>query len=157
MVRAVYVPNADGTWTMYDKFEDMVEAIYSIKPDEITLVASLLQRYMRGYTAQFALTNVRCPHCGQLTKRIPIDVTYLVFLKYQRLGEYELRHKQRSSFISEVLTLFKGELSFNDIMRNMTYKDMIALRDARVDQLIKEREESEKEAERRNREMRSSK
>jgi len=39
----------------------------------------------------------------------------------------------------------------------MTYKDMIALRDARVDQLIKEREESEKEAERRNREMRSSK
>ena len=33
MVRAVYVPNADGTWTMYDKFEDMVEAIYSIKPD----------------------------------------------------------------------------------------------------------------------------
>jgi hypothetical protein len=86
MVRAVYVPNPDGTWTMYDKFEDMVEAIYSIKPDEITLVASLLQRYMRGYTAQFALTNVRCPHCGQLTKRIPIDVTYLVFLKYQRLG-----------------------------------------------------------------------
>lgn len=48
-------------------------------------------------------------------------------------------------------------MSFNDIMRNMTYKDMIALRDARVDQLIKEREESEKEAERRNREMRSSK
>jgi hypothetical protein len=45
-----------------------------------------------------------------------------------------------------MLALFKGELSYNDIMRSMVYKDMIALRDARVDQILKERDEQEKAA-----------
>ena len=45
-----------------------------------------------------------------------------------------------------MLALFKGELSYNDIMRGMVYKDMIALRDARVDQILKERDEQEKAA-----------
>lgn len=45
-----------------------------------------------------------------------------------------------------MLALFKGELSYNDIMRGMVYKDMIALRDARVDKIIKERDEQEKAA-----------
>lgn len=45
-----------------------------------------------------------------------------------------------------MLALFKGELSYNDIMRTMVYKDMIALRDARVNQIMKERDEQEKAA-----------
>ena len=45
-----------------------------------------------------------------------------------------------------MLALFRGELSYNDIMRSMVYKDMIALRDARVDQILKERDEQEKAA-----------
>lgn len=45
-----------------------------------------------------------------------------------------------------MLALFKGELSYNDIMKTMVYKDMIALRDARVNQIMKEREEQEKAA-----------
>ena len=45
-----------------------------------------------------------------------------------------------------MLALFTGELSYNDIMRSMVYKDMIALRDARVDQILKERDEQEKAA-----------
>ena len=45
-----------------------------------------------------------------------------------------------------MLALFKGELSYNDIMRSMVYKDMIALRDARADQILKDRDEQEKAA-----------
>lgn len=45
-----------------------------------------------------------------------------------------------------MLALFKSELSYNDIMRTMVYKDMIALRDARVNQIMKERDEQEKAA-----------
>ena len=44
-----------------------------------------------------------------------------------------------------MLTLFKGQLSYNEFMREMTYKDMIALRDARIDQLLEEQEKAEKE------------
>ena len=44
-----------------------------------------------------------------------------------------------------MLTLFKGQLSYNEFMREMTYKDMIALRDARIDQLLEEQQRAEKE------------
>ena len=46
-----------------------------------------------------------------------------------------------------MLALFKGELSYNDITRNMVYKTMMSLRDARVEQLTNQRKEMEKEKE----------
>ena len=45
-----------------------------------------------------------------------------------------------------MLTLFKGELSYHEFTREMVYKDMLSLRDARVQQLLEEKERSEKEA-----------
>lgn len=51
-----------------------------------------------------------------------------------------------------MMTLFKGELSYTEFLRGMTYKEMLALRDARVDQLINEKKAQEEESERRNRE-----
>ena len=44
-----------------------------------------------------------------------------------------------------MLTLFKGQLSYHEFMREMNYKDMIALRDARIDQLLEEQQRAEKE------------
>ena len=46
-----------------------------------------------------------------------------------------------------MLTLFKGELSYHEFMREMTHRDMLALRDARIEQLLEEREASKREAE----------
>lgn len=45
-----------------------------------------------------------------------------------------------------MLTLFKGELSYHEFTREMVYKDMLSLRDARVQQLLEEKERNEKEA-----------
>lgn len=50
-----------------------------------------------------------------------------------------------------MLALFKGELSYHEFMREMTYKEMMSLRDARVEQLTNERksfEQDRQEAER---------
>lgn len=44
-----------------------------------------------------------------------------------------------------MLALFKGELSYEDITRRMTYKHMMSLRDARVEQLMNEKKDLEKE------------
>lgn len=44
-----------------------------------------------------------------------------------------------------MLALFKGELSYTDIVDNMVYKDMMALRDARIERLTNERKEMEKD------------
>lgn len=46
-----------------------------------------------------------------------------------------------------MLALFKGELSYTEIMWGMPYSHLIYLRDARVEQLVKEKEAMEKERE----------
>lgn len=90
LIRAVYVPSDDGSYTMFDEFEDMINALYMVKPEEISILASLLQKYTDSYTVDFELFDIRCPHCGTETKRIPLDINSLVFLKYQRLMSTEI-------------------------------------------------------------------
>lgn len=51
-----------------------------------------------------------------------------------------------------MLALFKGELSYNEFMREMTYKDMLALRDARIKQILDEKKQQDELAEKRSRE-----
>ena len=45
-----------------------------------------------------------------------------------------------------MLALFKGELSYTDITRGMSFKEMMALRDARVERLLEEKKAEEKAA-----------
>ena len=90
LIRAVYVPSGDGSYTMFDNFEDMINALYMVKPEEISILASLLQKYTDSYTVEFELFDITCPHCGTKTSRIPLDINSLVFLKYQRLMSTEI-------------------------------------------------------------------
>lgn len=85
LVRAVYVPQASGEYVIFDEFEDVINALYMIKPEEIGILGSILQKYTDAYDVKFELTDIKCPHCGTVTKEMPLDVNYLVFLKYQRL------------------------------------------------------------------------
>ena len=90
LIRAVYVPSGNGSYTMFDNFEDMINALYMVKPEEISILASLLQKYTDSYTVEFELFGIKCPHCGTETRRIPLDINSLVFLKYQRLMSTEI-------------------------------------------------------------------
>ena len=89
LIRGVLVPDGDG-YVEYDQFEDMIHALYSIKPEEIKILSTILQKYNNTYAVPFELTDITCPHCGAKTKFVPIDINYLVFLKYQRLMSEEL-------------------------------------------------------------------
>ena len=46
-----------------------------------------------------------------------------------------------------MLALFKGELDYETITRGMPYSHMIALRDCRVEQLVEEKKQFDKEQE----------
>lgn len=89
LIRSVLVPEGDE-YVEYDQFEDMIHALYSIKPEEIKILSTILQKYNNTYAVPFELTEITCPHCGTKTKSVPIDINYLVFLKYQRLMSEEL-------------------------------------------------------------------
>lgn len=88
--RSVSIPNDNGS---YDKFtgpEDIVQALYDLKQDDIMIMVALAKKYNDAYTIPFAITNVKCPHCGAETKKVPLDIASLVFTKYQTLGNTEI-------------------------------------------------------------------
>lgn len=91
IVRSVYVPNADSSYTCYTDANDMIEALYTVKPGEIKLIVQLMRQYVAGYEFGFFLTNVRCPHCGSLSKMVPLDsIENMLFRQYQRLTNTNL-------------------------------------------------------------------
>ncbi len=90
-VHAVYVPDSDGSYICYTGADDIVEALYTVKPDEINLIIELMQNYLGGYAYGFSLTDVRCPHCGTLTKYVPLEtIDSMLFRRYQRLRNTNL-------------------------------------------------------------------
>ena len=91
IVRSVYVPNVDGSYTCFTDANDMIEALYTVKPGEIKLIVQLMRQYVAGYEFGFFLTDVRCPHCGSLSKMVPLDsIENMLFRQYQRLTNTNL-------------------------------------------------------------------
>lgn len=85
MIRTVYVPTASGKYRKYDQFEDMINALYRIEPEEIAVLIRLLQEYNDKYSIGFEINDVVCPHCGTKTSVVPIDPNTLVFHRQQYL------------------------------------------------------------------------
>ena len=65
------------------------------------------------------------------------DCQYINF-DIQSLDEYGDRAEQNSRVIDETLALFKGELSYEDIMYNIPKKRLFELRDVRIKRLSEE-------------------
>lgn len=89
IIRAVAIP-IDGEYVRFHEPEDVIQALYTIKPEEISIITNLLAKYLTSLELRFALVDVTCPHCGAVTKHIPIDINDLVFMKYQTLGNTTL-------------------------------------------------------------------
>lgn len=84
LVDKIYVPNGNE-YIEYTEAEDIINALYYIKPDEIAMIVDILQKYGNAYSTTFEFRDIQCPHCGYKTELIPININDLVFLKYQQL------------------------------------------------------------------------
>lgn len=84
LVRSVMVPTSNG-YMKFEKFEDIIQSLYHIKPEDIAILGNLIVKYNDEYKTHFALTSIKCPHCGTETEEIGMSVEELVFQKYQRL------------------------------------------------------------------------
>lgn len=93
-IQAVYVPdkivNGKMTYKKYVNYEDMINALYMIKPEEVSILINLLARYSSAYNSTYEIRNVICPLCGQPTDFIPVEVSQLIFFKYRKLMNTEL-------------------------------------------------------------------
>ena len=83
LVMGVFVPTKNGGYLEYHDFEDMIQALYMIKPDEVPILTGLLDKYNRLYSISFGIHDIECPYCHEKTARLPITPDEMVFMKYQ--------------------------------------------------------------------------
>lgn len=84
MIRAVSVP-IDGEYVKFTDVEDIVQALYTVKPEDIPIIVQVVDKYIEALDAKFTIKGVKCPHCKTVTEHVPIDIDTLVFQKYQTL------------------------------------------------------------------------
>ena len=89
-VRSVRIPRPDGTYSLCNTYKSILDAIYSIMPEEIKLVQSFANVLTTEYNSAFSFGDVTCPHCGNVTKDLDLTMDDLVFQTYQRLISTEI-------------------------------------------------------------------
>lgn len=85
VIRAAYAPNNDGTYTKYDRYDDILEAIYNVKPEEFQIILTYAAKILNEYNVVFSFGDVTCPHCHHKTHNLDFSIEDLVFQTYQRL------------------------------------------------------------------------
>jgi hypothetical protein len=91
------VPDSNNKYIECKGYKDILDAIYTIKPREVQILTAYAKNFTQQYEYEFAIENVTCPHCGHVTKSIPMEMDELVFQTYQRLTstEIDLSHIQK--------------------------------------------------------------
>lgn len=89
-IRSVRVPDGKGGYILCVGYKDILDAIYNISPEEIKLLASVANKVTGDYQVSFSFQNIKCPHCGNITKDLDVTMDDLVFQTYQRLLNTEI-------------------------------------------------------------------
>lgn len=89
-VRSIRVPNGNGGYSLCNTYKSILDAIYSIFPEEIKLIQSFANVLTTEYNSAFSFGDVTCPHCGNVTKDLDLTMDDLVFQTYQRLISTEI-------------------------------------------------------------------
>ena len=82
VVSGFSVPVGDE-YESFDSFDDILEMCYRLPIEDFHILISMVQKYLNDYTITFGVRNVVCPHCGQKTEFVPIDINQQVFRLYQ--------------------------------------------------------------------------
>ena len=80
----------DGKYQRFYGYKNILEALYNIDNEEIQIIQSIVRKVITEYQASFALKNVVCPHCGQVTETLPLNIDDLVFQTHQTLLSTEI-------------------------------------------------------------------
>lgn len=84
-IRNVRVPDEDGTYILCENYKDIINAIYTISPEEIQILTAYTIDLQEKYSLHFSLGKVVCPHCGAVTQDLEVTVDEMVFRTYSRL------------------------------------------------------------------------
>lgn len=83
-VRAIYIPNGKGGYFEYTDYNDILEALYVLNPDDVQMLGSIMSKYTEDYSVYFSVKDVTCPHCKTHTNSVSVSIDNMVFRAYQR-------------------------------------------------------------------------
>lgn len=83
-IRAVSVPTATGVYKRYTDPRQIIELLASsVPPQDVKVLYSLYGFYTAQFEIGFSLKNIKCPHCGTITRSIQLTPDELVFQIHQ--------------------------------------------------------------------------
>ena len=89
-IRSINIP-ADYGYIECTGYKDILDAIYNITPTEIQIINTYAGEIQGDYNMVFSFGDVKCPHCGSITKNMVVSMDDLVFQTYQRLMTTEIK------------------------------------------------------------------
>ena len=87
-IRGIDVPKEDKDGIRYvhcEGYKDILDALYYIQPDEIKYLAAQTAKIQSFWEVTYSLGEIKCPHCGTITKSLDVSMDDLVFQTYNRL------------------------------------------------------------------------
>ena len=90
MIRAVSIKtgemsNGKPVYKKYDTFDDMLQILYRMPPEDISIMTAILNKYSESYTVQFNIANTKCPACGHVNENNILTMSDILFFKFQLL------------------------------------------------------------------------
>ena len=83
-ITSISIPDENGEYVEFEEFNDIIEALYHLDPVDFDIIKTLVYEYAQVYDYEFGVKNIKCPHCGNVTEYVSVDLDRLVFLSYQR-------------------------------------------------------------------------
>ena len=83
-IRAISVPTETGVYKRYTTPRQIVEILNTqIPPQDVKILYSLYGFYTSQFEIGFSLKEIKCPHCGTITRAIQLTPDELVFQIHQ--------------------------------------------------------------------------
>ena len=90
-IKSINIPTPEGDYIECTGYREILDAVYHITPSEIQILNTFAGEIQSDYNMTFSFGDVKCPHCGAVTKNMVISMDDLVFQTYQRLMTTEIK------------------------------------------------------------------
>lgn len=93
VILSVRVPNPDkpNSYILYEDYENMIRSLYALNASEIKIITAVAEKLIGDNQIYFALTDIKCPHCGHEIKRYDIEsIDDMVFMVFRQLMTTEI-------------------------------------------------------------------
>jgi hypothetical protein len=78
------LPDLDGTYAQFEKAEEVLEAISSLRPDDLVTINQILEDNMKEvHEIKFGIKSHTCVHCRRKIEEQRIDMDNLLFMSAQ--------------------------------------------------------------------------